>query len=87
MRYSLLPWREMKKKTPEGTNSTCLPLISEMSTLTTVLLNCTGFALQAPLVYHFGHTSPGANMKLYNTLSSKIAEVVSQRFEKNIKGR
>ena len=45
-----------------------------------------GFPLQAPLVYHYGHTSP-ANEKLYNKISSKIAEITKQRFEKNKKGK
>lgn len=45
-----------------------------------------GFAVQAPLVYHFGHTSPGPNHKLYNVLSSQIAKVVKDRFEKNEEG-
>ena len=46
-----------------------------------------GFPLQAPLVYHYGHLSPGPNEKLYNKISSKIAEVVRERFEKNKKGQ
>jgi len=46
-----------------------------------------GFPLQAPLVYHYGHLSPGPNEKLYNKISSKIAEVVRERFEKNKKAR
>lgn len=46
-----------------------------------------GFAVQAPLVYHFGHTSPGPNPKLYNVLSSQIAKVVKERFEKNEEAR
>lgn len=25
-----------------------------------------GFSIQAPLVYHFGSTTPGTNIKLYN---------------------
>lgn len=25
-----------------------------------------GFSVQAPLVYHFGSTTPGTNIKLYN---------------------
>lgn len=45
-----------------------------------------GFPLQAPLVFHYGHTSP-ANEKLYNKISSKIAEITKQRFEKNKKAR
>ncbi|EDO49377.1 predicted protein [Nematostella vectensis] len=44
-----------------------------------------GFSLQAPLVYLFGHTSPSPNEKLYNMLSSKIADIVFQRFERNKK--
>lgn len=28
-----------------------------------------GFSLQAPLVYHFGSTTPGTNIKLYNKVS------------------
>ncbi|KXJ28151.1 Protein CLP1-like [Exaiptasia diaphana] len=44
-----------------------------------------GFSLQAPLVYCFGHTSPSNNEKLYNKISSTLADVVFQRFEKNKK--
>lgn len=29
-----------------------------------------GFSLQAPLVYHFGSTTPGTNIKLYNKVSA-----------------
>ncbi|XP_068747119.1 protein CLP1 homolog [Montipora capricornis] len=46
-----------------------------------------GFPLQAPLVYHYGHLSPAPNEKLYNKVSSTIAEVTKQRFEKNKKAR
>jgi len=53
---------------------------------TGTILFLTGFALQAPLVYHYGHLSPGPNEKLYNKISSKIAQVTKERFEKNKKG-
>lgn len=44
-----------------------------------------GFSVQAPLVYHFGSTTPGTNIKLYNKLTSTLAEVFSQRCEVNRK--
>ncbi|XP_028824200.1 polyribonucleotide 5'-hydroxyl-kinase Clp1 isoform X1 [Denticeps clupeoides] len=44
-----------------------------------------GFSVQAPLVYHFGSTTPGTNIKLYNKLTSSLAEVFSQRCEVNRK--
>uniref|UniRef100_A0A4W6EQ56 Polyribonucleotide 5'-hydroxyl-kinase Clp1 n=1 Tax=Lates calcarifer TaxID=8187 RepID=A0A4W6EQ56_LATCA len=44
-----------------------------------------GFSVQAPLVYHFGSTTPGTNIKLYNKLTSCLAEVFSQRCEVNRK--
>ena len=44
-----------------------------------------GFSLQTPLVYQLGHTSPGPNIKLYNTLVDQISDVVHQRFEQNSK--
>uniref|UniRef100_A0A1A8BQZ8 Cleavage and polyadenylation factor I subunit 1 n=1 Tax=Nothobranchius kadleci TaxID=1051664 RepID=A0A1A8BQZ8_NOTKA len=44
-----------------------------------------GFSVQAPLVYHFGSTTPGTNIKLYNKLTSCLAEVFSQRCEMNRK--
>ncbi|XP_077979250.1 polyribonucleotide 5'-hydroxyl-kinase Clp1-like isoform X2 [Glandiceps talaboti] len=44
-----------------------------------------GFSLQAPLVYHFGSTSPGSNIKLYNFLVSKLAEVFNIRCKSNRK--
>ncbi|XP_031570089.1 protein CLP1 homolog [Actinia tenebrosa] len=46
-----------------------------------------GFSLQAPLVYLFGHTSPAPNEKLYNKLTSKLADNVFKRFEKNKKAK
>jgi hypothetical protein len=30
-----------------------------------------GFSVQAPLVFHFGSTSPGTNIKLYNKVGIK----------------
>lgn len=30
-----------------------------------------GFSVQAPLVYHFGSTTPGTNIKLYNKVRNK----------------
>eukprot|EP00058_Branchiostoma_floridae_P009643 XP_002595131.1 hypothetical protein BRAFLDRAFT_118599 [Branchiostoma floridae] len=42
-----------------------------------------GFSLQAPLIYHFGHASPGANMQLYERIIAKCADVFNQRCELN----
>lgn len=39
------------------------------------------FSQAAPLVYHFGHSSVGANSTLYNTLISRMAEVIHQRMD------
>ncbi|KAI8424786.1 hypothetical protein MSG28_006722 [Choristoneura fumiferana] len=44
-----------------------------------------GFSQQAPLVYHFGHKSPEENLELYNTIVSRLAEVVAERCENNKK--
>ncbi|CAH0756607.1 unnamed protein product [Diatraea saccharalis] len=44
-----------------------------------------GFSQQAPLVYHFGHNSPGENLELYNTIVTRLAEVVTERCENNKK--
>ncbi|XP_072038942.1 polyribonucleotide 5'-hydroxyl-kinase Clp1-like [Amphiura filiformis] len=38
-----------------------------------------GFALLAPLVYHFGANTPGDNLKLYKILTSRLAEVFNQK--------
>ncbi|XP_038044313.1 polyribonucleotide 5'-hydroxyl-kinase Clp1-like [Patiria miniata] len=38
-----------------------------------------GFSLAGPLVYHFGATTPGANLKLYTLLVSSMAEVFNKR--------
>ncbi|KAJ6641427.1 Protein CLP1 like [Pseudolycoriella hygida] len=46
-----------------------------------------GFSQQAPLVYNFGHVSPGDNNKLYQILVSKLAEVSLERLETNKKGK
>ncbi|XP_077515565.1 protein CLP1 homolog isoform X2 [Amblyomma americanum] len=44
-----------------------------------------GFSQQAPLVYHYGHNTPGTNATLYNVLVSRLAEVINQRAESNKK--
>jgi len=44
-----------------------------------------GYSLTAPLVYHFGHTSPSANPQLYNQLVSQLVEVINMRSEANNK--
>lgn len=31
-----------------------------------------GFSVQAPLVFHFGSTTPGTNIKLYNKVKTRI---------------
>ncbi|XP_074740700.1 polyribonucleotide 5'-hydroxyl-kinase Clp1 isoform X2 [Strix uralensis] len=43
-----------------------------------------GFSLQAPLVYHFGSTTPGTNIKLYNKITSRLADVFNQRCEERL---
>ncbi|KAL4234900.1 Cleavage polyadenylation factor subunit clp1 [Mactra antiquata] len=38
-----------------------------------------GFTLSAPLVFHFGHTSPSKNLTLYNLLVSRMADVINMK--------
>lgn len=42
-----------------------------------------GFSQKAPLIYSFGHTSPGGNDKLYRILVTKLATVTRDRLEAN----
>lgn len=42
-----------------------------------------GFSQQAPLVYHFGHTSPSDNDVFYRVLISKLAETTLERLQAN----
>ena len=44
-----------------------------------------GFPQVAPLVFHYGHTSPTYNLPLYNQLVSKLANVINSRLEQNKK--
>jgi len=46
-----------------------------------------GFSQQAPLVYHYGHKSPGENDILYKLLITKLAEVTLGRLQANKKGK
>lgn len=41
------------------------------------------FSQAAPLVYHYGHTNMSINSTLYNTLISRMAEVIHQRMDDN----
>lgn len=45
------------------------------------------FSQQAPLVFHFGHKTPSANVALYNLLVTRLAEVCSDRLQANKKAR
>jgi len=42
-----------------------------------------GFDLKIPLVYHFGHTSPNGNLKLYETLITRLADVINAKCDYN----
>ncbi|WAR12880.1 CLP1-like protein [Mya arenaria] len=38
-----------------------------------------GFAQSAPVVFHFGHTSPSKNLTLYNLMVSRVADVINMK--------
>ncbi len=44
-----------------------------------------GFSQNAPLVYHYGHTTPGHNPPLFNRLVSRMADVMRERLARNRK--
>lgn len=44
-----------------------------------------GFVQTAPIVYHYGHKTPGHNPSLYNRLVSRMADVVRERLRENKK--
>ncbi|XP_062574339.1 polyribonucleotide 5'-hydroxyl-kinase Clp1-like [Saccostrea cucullata] len=44
-----------------------------------------GFHLNAPLVFHYGHTSPSTNPQLYKLLVSRMAEVTNMKCDKQRK--
>ena len=43
------------------------------------------FLQNAPLVYHYGHKTPGHNPALYNRLVSRMADVIRERLKVNRK--
>jgi len=45
------------------------------------------FSQQAPLVYHFGHSSPGENCNLMEIVTTKLEEVVAEKMESDKKGK
>ena len=45
-----------------------------------------GFTQSAPLVFHFGHTTPSKNLTLYNLLVSRIADVMNMKCDEFKKG-
>ncbi|KAH3711010.1 hypothetical protein DPMN_070509 [Dreissena polymorpha] len=38
-----------------------------------------GFSQSAPIVFHFGHTSPTKNLTLYNLLVARVADVINMK--------
>ena len=45
------------------------------------------FAKRASLVYHYGHSSPAPNIKLYNTVVSAMVDMFKKRCEAIPKGK
>ena len=45
------------------------------------------FSKLAALIYHYGHTSPGANIKLYHQLITKLAGLFQERCSVNTKSK
>ena len=45
-----------------------------------------GFSQSAPLVFHYGHTSPAKNLTLYNLLVSRTADVINMKCDESQKG-
>ena len=43
------------------------------------------FNKRASLIYHYGHSSPGPNIKLYNTVVSQLASMFKERCKVNPK--
>lgn len=46
-----------------------------------------GFSQEAPLVYNFGHKSPGSNAKLFRMIADQLSVTVKERLEVNKKTR
>lgn len=46
-----------------------------------------GFSQKAPLVFHYGHKSPGDNMALYKNVTSRLADVMLDALNSNKKAR
>ena len=45
------------------------------------------FSEAAPLVYNYGHKTPGVNPDLYKQLVSRLADVVRERTQKSVKAQ
>lgn len=46
-----------------------------------------GFSQEAPLVFHYGYNLPNGNIALYNSLVSRLAEILSDRVQAHKKGQ
>ena len=46
-----------------------------------------GYALTAPLLYHFGHKTPADNWPLYNLLITRLAEMINMRCNSNSRSK
>lgn len=44
-----------------------------------------GFSQSAPLVLHYGHTSPAKNLTLYNLLVSRMADIINMKCDESKK--
>ena len=44
-----------------------------------------GFDMKAPIVYHYGHTTPNANFKLYSALITRIQDLYNNKCHYNQK--
>lgn len=60
-----------------GENASCCFQVSVPGTMSALYIERPadveeGFSVQAPLVFHFGSTTPGTNIKLYNKVRTHI---------------
>lgn len=83
----LLNYAVRRQRTPlmvdidVGQNAISVPGTIGLNTIELPADPETGFSVIAPLIYHFGSTSPSTNLNLYKLLITKCSEAMKAKFD------
>lgn len=72
-------------ETDVGQGSVCIPGTMGIVPIETPADPVEGFTNLQPMIFHYGHTSPSPNVKLFTAIVSQLAQVYEKKCQTNNK--